>query len=366
MRFTLQREALLKPLSQVVNVVERRQTKAILGNLLIHTQGSILSMTTIGSDMEMVAKCQIDGLEEGAVTIPARKLYDLIRSLPDAVSVTISVLDHRALIEAGRCRFQLPTLPATDFPRTENLSATHQVLLAESQIKRLIEQTAFAMANEDIRYCLNGLLFDLDRATLRCVATDGHRLALSESTLEYPVDTPEQLIVPRKGILELQRLLEADNRPLTLEFGTNHVRVEREDVVLTSKLIDARFPDYATVVPIGADQIITVERDALRTALQRAAIVTHEKYRGVRLSISPGQLQIQANNHDQEEVLEDIAAETDIENLVIGLNVYYLLDALNSLRDERVMMHVRDPNSSVLLCESEPMLTQHVIMPLRI
>jgi len=236
----------------------------------------------------------------------------------------------------------------------------------EAALKELIERTAFAMAQQDVRYYLNGLLFDLRDKSLRCVATDGHRLAMCEAPLETGAQTKRQIIVPRKGVQELQRLLEGGDRKLELEVGRNHIRVKRDDVTFTSKLIDGRFPDYEAVIPIGADREVKIDREAFRASLQRAAILSNEKYRGVRVEISPGQLKINAHNPEQEEAQEELEAETKVDGLAIGFNVNYLLDALSALRDEHVVLLLRDANSSTLVKEAGNDRCRHVVMPLRL
>ena len=263
-------------------------------------------------------------------------------------------------------RFSLASLPANDFPSVDEVEATEHVSVPEASLKELIERTAFAMAQQDVRYYLNGLLFDLRDAVLRCVATDGHRLALCEAALEVPVQTKRQIIVPRKGVLELQRLLEGGDRELELEMGRSHIRVKRDDVTFTSKLIDGRFPDYEAVIPIGADKEVKIDRETFRASLQRAAILSNEKYRGVRVEVSPGQLRINAHNPEQEEAQEEVEADTRVDSLVIGFNVNYLLDALSALRDEHVVLQLRDANSSALLREAGSQKCRHVVMPLRL
>ena len=209
-------------------------------------------------------------------------------------------------------------------------------------------------------------MFDLRESSLRCVATDGHRLALCEAPLEAGVSTKRQIIVPRKGVTELQRLLEGGERELELEMGRSHLRVKRDDVTFTSKLIDGRFPDYEAVIPIGADKEVRVDREVLRAALQRAAILSNEKYRGVRVEVSPGQLKISAHNPEQEEAQEEIEADTRVSDLAVGFNVNYLLDALSALRDEHVVVALRDANSSALVREASSDKCRHVVMPLRL
>lgn len=366
MRFSLQREVLLKPLAQVVNVVERRQTLPVLANLLVQVQGGQLSLTGTDLEVEMVARCAVEDAQDGETTIPARKLFEIARALPDGSKVTVTQAGDKVTVQAGRSRFTLASLPANDFPSIDEIEATERVEVPEAALKELIERTAFAMAQQDVRYYLNGLLFDLRDQSLRCVATDGHRLAMCEAPLETGAQTKRQIIVPRKGVQELQRLLEGGDRNLELEVGRNHIRVKRDDVIFTSKLIDGRFPDYEAVIPIGADREVKIEREAFRASLQRAAILSNEKYRGVRVEISPGQLKINAHNPEQEEAQEEIEADTKVDGLAIGFNVNYLLDALSALRDEHVVLLLRDANSSTLVKEAGNDRCRHVVMPLRL
>ncbi|HEX5757008.1 MAG TPA: DNA polymerase III subunit beta [Arenimonas sp.] len=366
MRFSLSREVLLKPLQQVVNVVERRQTLPVLANLLVTVEGSRVSMTGTDLEVEMVARSEVDDAVAGETTIPARKLFEIVRALPDGSRVSISQSGDKVTVQAGRSRFTLATLPANEFPAVEDVDLVERIVVPESALKELIERTAFAMAQQDVRYYLNGLLLDLRENLLRCVATDGHRLALCEAELAAGVQTRKQIILPRKGVLELQRLLEGGDREVELEIGRNHLRMRREDVTFTSKLIDGRFPDYDAVIPIGADKEVKVDRDLLRAALQRAAILSNEKYRGVKLDVSPGQLRIVAHNPEQEEAQEEIEAETKVEGLSIGFNVTYLLDALSALREDTVILNLRDGNSSALVREASHERSRHVVMPLRL
>jgi len=366
MRFTLQREAFLKPLAQVVNVVERRQTLPVLANFLVQVQNGQLSLTGTDLEVEMVSRIAVEDAQDGETTIPARKLFEIIRALPDGSRITVSQTGDKITVQAGRSRFTLATLPANDFPSVDEVEATERVAIGEATLKELIERTAFAMAQQDVRYYLNGLLFDLRGDALRTVATDGHRLALCETDLEKASGAKRQIIVPRKGVTELQRLLESGDREIELEVGRSHVRVKRDDVTFTSKLIDGRFPDYEAVIPIGADREVKVDREALRASLQRAAILSNEKYRGIRVEVSPGNLKISAHNPEQEEAQEEIEADTTVSDLAIGFNVNYLLDALSALRDEHVVIQLRDSNSSALVREASSEKSRHVVMPLRL
>jgi DNA polymerase-3 subunit beta len=365
MRFSLQREVLLKPLAQVVNVVERRQTLPVLANLLVQVKNGQLSLTGTDLEVEMIARAAVDDAQDGEITVPARKWFEIVRALPDGSKVVVSQSGDKVSVQAGRSRFTLASLPANDFPSIDEVEATERVQVPEAALKELIERTAFAMAQQDVRYYLNGLLFDLGDRSLRCVATDGHRLALCEAPLDAG-SGKRQIIVPRKGVQELQRLLEGGDRTLELELGRSHIRVKRDDVTFTSKLIDGRFPDYEAVIPIGADREVKVDREAFRASLQRAAILSNEKYRGVRVEVSPGQMRINAHNPEQEEAQEEVEADTKVDGLAIGFNVNYLLDALTALRDEHVVIALRDANSSALVREASNDRCRHVVMPLRL
>ena len=367
MRFSLQREVLLKPLAQVVNVVERRHTLPVLANLLVKVHAGQLSMTGTDLEVEMVSRVAVEEPQDGESTIPARKLFEIVRALPDGSRVTISQNGDKVSVQAGRSRFTLASLPANDFPALDEVDATERVAVSEAALKELLERTAFAMAQQDVRYYLNGLLFDLRDDTLRCVATDGHRLALCEAALDAaPAGGKRQIIVPRKGVQELQRLLEGSDRQLELELGKGHIRVKRDDVTFTSKLIDGKFPDYEAVIPIGADREVKVDREILRAALQRASILSNEKYRGVRVEVAPNLLKISAHNPEQEEAQEEVEADTHVDALAIGFNVTYLLEALGALREEFVVMQLRDANSSALVRGAVSQHARHVVMPLRL
>lgn len=366
MRFSLQREVLLKPLTQVVNVVERRHTLPILANLLVRVQSGVLALTGTDLEVEMVSRIAVEESEDGETTVPARKLFEIVRALPDGSRVTLAQRDDKVTVQAGRSRFTLTCLPANDFPALDEVDATDKVRVPEVGLRELLERTAFAMAQQDVRYYLNGLLFDLRDTTLSCVATDGHRLALCEIELEQGHTGKRQLIVPRKGVQELQRLLEGSDRVLDLELGKGHIRVKRDDVTFTSKLIDGKFPDYEAVIPIGADREVRVDREALRAALQRTSILSNEKYRGIRIEVSRNLLRISAHNPEQEEAQEELEAQTPVEGLAIGFNVTYLLEALGALRDEFVVLQLRDANSSALVRGADSARVRHVVMPLRL
>jgi DNA polymerase-3 subunit beta len=366
MKFTVQREVFLQPLSQVVGVVERRQTLPVLANFLLVAKGDRLSVTGTDMEVELVSSITTNIDQEGEITIPARKLVDIVKALPDGSKITLSVKDEKALLTAGRSRFTLSTLPAAEFPANDHVATIDEVSLQEKDLKRLLEKTAFAMANQDVRYYLNGLLLDFRAGKLRTVATDGHRLAVCDLDAAVEVKSDRQLIVPRKGVLELVRMLNDSADLVTLALCQNHVRLTKDGTRFTTKLIDGRFPDYEAVIPAGADKQLLMDRQVFTQALQRAAILSNEKYRGVRLEATGNSLKIVAHNPQSEEAVEEIEAELNFDSIAVGFNVTYLLDALMALESESVSMELRDANSSCLVAASESDLNRHVVMPLKL
>jgi DNA polymerase III subunit beta len=366
MRIKVQREVLLRPLQQVVGVVERRHTLPVLANVLIRVADGVATFTATDLEVELSARMLVEGAEPGEITIPARKLFDIVRALPDGVMVDLKQEGDRVRLTQGRSRFTLATLPASEFPATEAGEALERIEIDQANFKRLLERTTFAMAVQDVRYYLNGLLVELREGGLRAVATDGHRLALAETEGAGETEVKRQVIIPRKGILELQRLLEGGEAKVLLVFGRNHVRAELADSVVVSKLIDGRFPDYEAVIPLGADKIIIVERDLIRQALSRATILSNEKYRGVKIEVAPGMLRVIAHNPEQEEAMEEIEVETEVGQLGVGFNVNYLLDALGAVEGERVRIRLRDGASSALVESLSESGNRHVVMPLRL
>jgi len=365
MKFSAARETLLKPLQTVVGVVERRQTMPILSNVLLSMQGSKLSITATDLEVEMVAEAEVNGDGSGDITVPGRKLHDIFRALPEGVSVECNLSGDRLTIKAGRSRFTLSTLRAADFPTIDEIGAKQTLRLNKADLRRLVEKTHFSMAQQDVRYYLNGLLLETDKKRLRAVATDGHRLALSEVDLLGAATRDEQLIVPRKGVLELSRLLDGDGE-VQVALGANHIRVQLDGVRLTSKLIDGRFPEYSRVVPAQPKNVIKADRNLFRQALQRTAILSNEKYRGVRLELAANSVVLQANNPEQEEAVETLEVEYSGEPMEIGFNVNYLLDALAAVDSEQVEFGVTDANSSCLIREPGTERSKFVVMPMRL
>ncbi len=366
MKFSIQREAILQPLSQVVGVVERRQTLPVLANFLLVAAEGQLSVTGTDMEVELVAKVSADVEEAGETTVPARKLVDICRALPDGASISFETEGEQILVKAGRSRFTLSTLPASEFPGIEATAVIQSIQVEEKGLKHLLDKTSFAMANGDVRFYLNGLLFDIRNDLLRTVATDGHRLALCDLNASFDLQENLKKIVPRKGVLELSRMLQDSNKTVELGIGKYYIRLVHGDVKFTSKLIDGNFPEYEGVIPVGANNTIQADRAEMIRALQRASILSNEKYHGVRLELTDNNMKIIAHNRDQEEAVENLSVEQDMPNSTLGFNVTYLLDALNALDSDQVCLAMEDPNASCLVTEPGNEENRHVVMPLKL
>jgi DNA polymerase-3 subunit beta len=365
MKLTATREDILSPLQSVIGVVERRQTMPVLANVLLAARDGKLSVTGTDLEVELVAASQASVQQAGDITVPGRKLLDIFRSLPEKTSVALSTEGERVSLRAGRSRFTLSSLPASEFPLVDEINAQQTLTVAQGEFRRLIDKTHFSMAQQDVRYYLNGLLLETDGKTLRAVATDGHRLALCETELGGKAKTSQQVIVPRKGVLELQRILGAEGT-IELAVGSNHVRAQIGDIRFTSKLIDGRFPEYGRVIPASPSRTVEAERESLKLALQRTAILSNEKYRGIRLTARPGLLIIQAHNPEQEEAEDQVEVNYTGEEVEIGFNVNYLLDALGAIESDKVEIGLTDSNSSCLIHGPGTTHTKYVVMPMRL
>ena len=366
MKFTISREVLLQPLSQVIGVVERRQTLPVLANFLLSARDNRLTVTGTDMEVELISNVPATVTQDGEITVPARKLLDIAKALPDGSNITFSISDDKATISTGRSRFTLSTLPASEFPATDQVETLENIAVGEATLKKMMDKTSFAMANQDVRYYLNGLLFDFSGKQLRAIATDGHRLAICDLDSDIDIESDRQLIVPRKGVLELSRMLSGDDDEVTLAVGRNHIRLVKGNTTFTSKLIDGRFPDYKAVVPVGADKQMLVDKALFIQALQRAAILSNEKYKGVRLEAAGSTIKIVAHNPQHEEAVEEIEAEFNFDRLAVGFNVTYLLDALMAIDTEQVSLELKDANSSCLVSAPDSDVNRHVVMPLKL
>ncbi len=365
MKLSAPRDAILKPLQSVIGVVERRQTMPILANVLLTTHEDRLRVAATDLEVELVAETEVKVEAHGQITLPGRKLHDICRALPEGVTIELSVTGDRVTLKAARSRFTLSSLRAEDFPLVEQVSAQQDVSVDQQGLHKLLEKTHFSMAHQDVRYYLNGLLLEAEGNQLRAVATDGHRLAMSELQLDTSTQKTEQVILPRKAVLELLRLLDGEG-DVALALGTNHLRVQLGPIRFTSKLIDGRFPEYGRVIPSDVGKVITADRSVLRQSLQRAAILSNEKFRGVRLHVTDGTVIIRANNPDQEEAEEKLEVEYSGDDMEIGFNVTYLLDALGAVEEDSVQLGLSDANSSCLISSPSVADTKFVVMPMRL
>lgn len=371
MKFQLDRTTLLNNLLVVQGVVERRERLPILGNILIVLKDETISLSATDMEIELVARVGVPGGGGGEVTVPARKLLDICRTLPEDTTVEFTTGENRATLRAGRSRFTLNTLPAADFPTTEAIEGLVEVSVTQRDLKELIERTHFAIANQDVRYYLNGLLLEFRGERLRAVSTDGHRLAQAEVALQHSSASEEvlQCILPRKGVQELLRLIQNTDDAVDVVVGKASLRASIGDVTFTSRLIEGRFPDYNRVIPRSeqCDKEAEVDRDLVRRSLQRASILSNEKYRTVRLSFSTNSLHVTANNPDHEEAEDEVDIQYTGDAVEIGFNVSYLIDALGVLPTDTVSFHLSDPGSSCLLTPKEDDGScRYVVMPMRL
>lgn len=361
------RDNILTPLQSVCGIVEKRHTLPILSNVLIEKSGD--QLTLLATDIEIQIRTHTAGEGGGdrfAVTVGARKLQDILRSLPESAEVSLELTDKRMQVRAGKSRFNLQTLPAEDYPRmAQSDSEQARLQLTQKQFKRLIGLVQYAMAQQDIRYYLNGLLLVVTGNEIRVVATDGHRLAYASEALSESLPRTE-VILPRKTIIELSRLLADNDEALDISLSPNQAMFRFGDIELVSKLIDGKFPDYDRVIPQNHNKVITIPRTVLLQSLHRAAILTNEKFRGVRVVLAQGSLKIISSNADQEEAQEELEIAYDAEALDIGFNVTYLLDVLNNVSNEAVEIRLADANSSALITLPGNDRFKYVVMPMRI
>lgn len=366
MKIQVGRNELLSALQAVVGVVERRQTLPVLANFLLEAREDELVVTGTDLEMELVARASVRNLVPGKVTVPARKLFDICRGLPEGAELNLEATGDRVTLRSGKSRFSLATLKADEFPAMGTVPGGREIRLKRSELKSLLEKTQFAMAQQDVRYYLNGLLIDATGKRVRAVATDGHRLAFSEWAGETGLGEAVQAILPRKSVLELSRLLDNSDSEVRLVIGQGQIQVEIDVVRLTTKTIDGRFPDYERVIPDHGDKRMTADREALRRSLARTAILSNEKFRGVRLQLSEGTLKLSTHNPEHEEAEEEIEVGYAGSALEIGFNVNYLMDALGAIAGAEITIELKNADSSGLVYQSGDPSSKYVIMPMRL
>jgi DNA polymerase-3 subunit beta len=361
------RETLLKPLQAVSGIIERRHTLPILSNVLLQRSESRISFVATDIEIEITAEVQVEGPGESrGVTVGARKLLDILRALPDSADISLALQDKRLQVKSGKSRFNLQTLPPEDFPRMSSPEGGGVAFsMPQGALKALLALVQYAMAQQDIRYYLNGLLMVVDGTELKVVATDGHRLAFASRQLEADLGKQE-VILPRKTILELAKLLSDGDAPLEIRLAANQARFAFDGVLLVSKLVDGKFPDYTRVIPQNHPKLLKIGRIALQQSLSRAAILTSDKFRGVRWMLSPGSLKISSTNTEQEEAQEELDVDYAGETLDIGFNVGYLLDVLANVDTDEIECALGDASSSALITVPGRPDFKYVVMPMRI
>ena len=368
MKFTADRESLLKPLLTVQGVVERRQTLPVLSNLLMTAGDGALAFTATDTEVELEARMTVEDWEGGEITVPAKKFIDICRALPESAKVAFALDDGKAVIRSGRSRFVLGTIAAGDFPTTDRIAEETEFVVAQKELKRLIDLTQFAMAHQDVRYYLNGLFLEITAEQVKAVATDGHRLAVAMLDTATGMEEPKSIILPRKGVTELARLLADEEAELKVRVGANAIQMTVGDVRFSSKLIDGKFPDYGRVIPDAAqcDKQLSMERESFRQCLVRTSVLSSDKYRTVRLALEPGTLKVMTNNPDQETAEDELEIVYTGESLEIGFNVSYLIEALGALPSETADFFLTDSSSSCLIQPHGSSSCQFVVMPMRL
>ncbi len=370
MKFSILRENLLQPLQSISGAVEKRQTLPILSHIFVDVSEDS-ELTLIGTDLEVEIKITIPlagEMEPGKTTIPARKFSDLSKAIPDNSEINLQINKSRATIRSGKSRFTLSTLSADEFPRVEEISEVAVIdELNHKTLKNLLQKSQFSMAMQDVRYYLNGLLLELEGDELRLIATDGHRLAFCRRTLSQDYGEKKQVIIPRKAVQELMRLLDDSDQEVKLVLGSNHLQAILGDLTLTTKLIDGRFPDYQRVIPRDGKRTLVTDNETFRSAVSRVSILSNEKYRGIRMTMSETVVTIHANNPEQEEAEEDLSVQYRGEPMEIGFNSAYMMDALSVIEDKEVTIYFIDENSSSLIhTQNDNEEYKFVVMPMRL
>lgn len=366
MKFSINRDELLPALQTVSGVVDRRQTLPILSNILLNIDEKSLKITATDMEVELIVEVTAEFNLTEVLTLPAKKLLDICRALPQKAKLDFEIKKERVLIKSGKSRFTLASLPSQEYPFIEITEKTTNVKINQEKLETLLGNTQFAMAQQDVRYYLNGLLLEITGNKIKAVATDGHRLAVDETKIQSQTEKLVQIIVPRKGITELMRILQNGNSEIEIQVSMNHIRIIKEKTCFTSKLIDGRFPDYERVIPELSETPVLANREELRNSLTRASILSNEKYRGVRIVFDSNSLKALAHNPEQEEAEEELEVNYSGTEIEIGFNVAYLLDALTIIKSENVKLSILNPNSSCLLLPEDGSNCQYVVMPMRL
>jgi len=361
-------DKLLSVLQSVSGIVERRHTLPVLANVLIRKTGKALQLTTSDLEIQIRTTAEMDGdAGDFTTTVGARKLIDILRTMPSDQTVSLESSQSKLILKGGKSKFTLQTLPAEDFPLVQEAASFGPVFsIPQKTLKQLLSQVSFAMAVHDIRYYLNGILFVAEGKQLSLVSTDGHRLAFASATLDTDVPNKQEVILPRKTVLEMQRLLSDADGAIDMQFANNQAKFSFDGMEFVTKLVEGKFPDYNRVIPKNHKNTITMGRTALLATLQRTAILTSEKFKGVRLNLEPGVLRVASSNAEQEEAVDELEIDYNGDAIEIGFNVTYLIDALTNMDQDMVQVDLADSNSSALITIPENTTFKYVVMPMRI
>ncbi len=366
MKFIINREQLLTPLQQIVSVIEKRQTMPILSNVLIEHTDDQLILTGTDLEIQIIARISIESGIAGSITVPARKFLDICRLLPNGAEILIEQQDDKIKIASNRSRFSLSCLPADNYPEFAEAELENQFLINAGALKKALDKTLFCMANQDVRYYLNGLLLHISNSKLELVASDGHRLSIYEDQLEQATGFEARIILPRKGVLELNRLLDDAEAELKVEFSSNNIRIFIKNLIFSAKLVDSKYPDFGKVFQQDFFNKIQIEKQVLKNALTRVAILSNEKFKGVTFDISSESLRISTHNPEHDEAEEELAIEYAGDPLSIAFNAQYLLDAVSNLDSENAVLTIASNASSCFIDEPEGCAYKFIVMPMRL
>ena len=367
MNIKINRDVLLKPLSNVSGIVEKRHALPILSNLLLEgTVNNQLKFSATDLEVQISLSTKTEILNDFSITVAARKLFDITRALPEGSEINIQVEDSKVIVKAGKSKFNLQTLPTKDYPlmKAEEVD-TKRIVVPQNQLRDILRQVDFSMAQQDIRYYLNGLLFEVDGKKLNIVGTDGHRLSFTSVNVKDPQEK-SQIIIPRKTILELIKLLDDSKDNVTIDIAKNQATFTFNNINLITKVIDGKFPDYSRVIPVGHEHYFEIKRLELLSSMQRASILSNEKYRGIRMLVDKGQLKLLSNNSEQEQAEEEIEISYNGPAIDIGFNVTYLIDVLTNIQSEKLSFAFKDSSSSCLITIPKNNDYKYVVMPMRI
>jgi len=366
MKFIINREEILTPLQQIVSVIEKRQTMPILSNVLIVINDDQLILTGTDLEIQIIAKINITSERSGSITVPARKFLDICRLLPNGAEIKFEQQDDKVKILSNRSRFSLSCLPADNYPEFSESELENQFFINAGKFKKALDKTVFCMANQDVRYYLNGLLLNISNSKIKLVASDGHRLSIYEDTLDEGTGYEARIILPRKGVLELGRLLDDPDAELKIEFSNNNIRIFIKNLIFSAKLVDSKYPDFGKVFQQEFFNPIHIQKQILKDALTRVAILSNEKFKGITLDITPDSLRISTHNPEHDEAEEELVIEYEGEPLSIAFNAQYLQDAVSNLDSEIAVLTIASNASSCFIDEPNVCVYKFIVMPMRI